>query len=163
VLLQVEVDFAAKNFDEMRRAHSLGSAHQNDVVAAQMKLADAQLELAALDAGLAVQPTAASLAPGWDPAPQTSVIAQKAQQLDLRNKLLAASARASALQTKCQVEKKACEPLPAQIVKIASALHDFDAGMQPGSASNQTMALRTFNTWLAANAILDKLDAEFRK
>ena len=162
--LQTEIDYAAKNLDAMHKEYELGTVQQRDVVDAQVKLVDAKLELAAVDAGLAVQPaTAAGLAPGSDPAPQTSVIAQKTQLLDLRNKILTASARANALQTKCQVEKKSCEPLPAQIVKLASALHDFDAGMQPGRASNQTMALRTFNTWQAANAILDKLDAEFQK
>jgi tetratricopeptide (TPR) repeat protein len=58
-LLQVEVDLAAKNVDSVRRLYSLGSAYQQDVAAAQMKLVDAQLELAALDAGLSQPPTPA--------------------------------------------------------------------------------------------------------
>jgi tetratricopeptide (TPR) repeat protein len=162
--LQTEIDYAAKNVDGMHREYELGAVQQRDIVDAQVKLVDAKLELAAVDAGLAVQPaTAAGLAPGADPAPQTSVIAQKTQLLDLRNKILAASAHASALQTKCQVEKKSCDPLPAQIIQLASALHDLDVAMQPGRVSNQTGALRVFNTWMAANAILDKLDAEFPK
>jgi tetratricopeptide (TPR) repeat protein len=57
--LQTEVDFAGKNLDAVHTKYSLGIASQEDVVAAESKLFDAQLELAALDAGFAQPPSAA--------------------------------------------------------------------------------------------------------
>ena len=57
--LQTEVDFAAKNLLAMHTEYELGAIRQRDVIEAQIKLTDAKLDLAALDAGLAQPPNAA--------------------------------------------------------------------------------------------------------
>jgi tetratricopeptide (TPR) repeat protein len=57
--LETEVDFAGKNLDAVHTRYSLGDATQQEVAAAQVKVLDAKLELAALDAGFAQPPTAA--------------------------------------------------------------------------------------------------------
>jgi len=55
--LQTEVGFAEKNLLAVHVKFSLGVAGRQDVAAAQIKLADAKLELAALDAGFAQPPS----------------------------------------------------------------------------------------------------------
>ena len=59
-LLQVEVRFASLNLDATRTKYNLAAATRQEVAEAQMKLVDAKLELAALDAGFAQAPAPAA-------------------------------------------------------------------------------------------------------
>jgi hypothetical protein len=58
-ILQAEVQFEALHLDATRTEYSLGNGSHGDVVAAQARLVDAKLELAALDAGFAQPPASA--------------------------------------------------------------------------------------------------------
>jgi hypothetical protein len=58
-ILQAAVQFASLNLDATRTEYNLAHASHADLVAAQVRLADAKLELAALDAGFAQPPASA--------------------------------------------------------------------------------------------------------
>jgi tetratricopeptide (TPR) repeat protein len=58
-LLQTEVDYAAKDLERERERYKLGAESLQSVVDAQHKLAEAKLEMAALEAGLAQPPNPA--------------------------------------------------------------------------------------------------------
>jgi tetratricopeptide (TPR) repeat protein len=54
--LQTEVDYAAKDLQAVQIKWSLGTAIRQEILGAQIKLVDAKLELAALDAGFSQPP-----------------------------------------------------------------------------------------------------------
>lgn len=60
--LLTAVDFARKNFEAEKKKYELGAVEHVDLIRAQMKSADVQLQLAAFDAGLSYTPMAGALA-----------------------------------------------------------------------------------------------------